>query len=1671
MYQNNLLETAQFSPNSLQSPNAWVGHLPFAAWLIKEISPKIFVELGTHTANSYFSFCQSTSEQHLVTKCFAVDTWQGDEHAGMYGDEVFNQVNAHNQAHYQNFSRLLRMTFDDAVGYFSDNSIDLLHIDGLHTYEAVRHDFETWLPKLAPGAIVLFHDTNVRERNFGVWKLWQELQARYPNNLEFLHSNGLGVLQLDGAVGIKKLNWLDSIDMEQNELKDYFSALGIRQLERFELGQIKTQVTYLNQDIAERDGQIANLSLALADRDGQIANLSLALADRDREILSLTDKFSYILLEKDHKSYAQKQELNAILHSRSWQITGPLRKISSLLTKLSLVNFFFIKKLTEFIKIRCKLVQKSSILEIHESSLFNADFYLATYPDVRNNSIDPVIHYFFYGWKELRDPSALFNTALYLTNNPDVAKSGVNPLLHYLKHGQQEGRQQIPKPIPFEELHVTNSKLIPKVSVADLDVEIEAISKSGLFDETFYRSTYKDLNVEPFNAIRHYCEHGWREGRNPSQDFDTRFYLETYSDIHNAGINPFWHYIVAGALELRNAMPMYEVSEQVYAEIEAIRKSGLFDEFFYRSMYTEQKPEHFNAIRHYCELGWKEGRNPSDDFDTRSYLATYSDIRDAGINPFWHYVVAGASELRYAVPPLSATRYENDIWFGVVDSDIKLLANYVSPDWAMLSSCQSISKGISQPLMPQKDFEFYDPLDCKVLKKQAQTAKLHGIYGFCFQLKVAVDGLEKSQPVETFVDHDDIDLRFCVQVDLGPHGIEPVIEIMLKVLSDKRYIHIEGRPVILVTISNETQHADVFLGYLKREFAKRGIFNTFLIAQFRSTSNGNLGTPLGDLCDAVLDLPIMPVPGETGDFLPTDKAGADVVPYCVIASQGVARAQAIQNWANPTYHIITLGRNNTAQKPARSLIYTRFHIEEYRRWLDAAISSVRVAHPADRRFVFVNAWNDWNEGLFLEPDKQSGFGRLNETTRALLNIATNVIMPKVSVIVPNYNHERFLRRRLNSIYGQTYKNIEVILLDDSSTDQSRTVLDQYSANYPEITRSLYNETNSGSAFRQWARGIKLAKGDIVWIAESDDFCDENFLEILVRCFEDEAVMLAYAKSIFVDLNEAPIQDDFAQYLGDLPCVAKWNAPYVDTAHNEVRTALGIKNTIPNASGVIFKRPVDIALLDDESWLSMAVAGDWTFYLHVIRGGKIAYTTETTNFFRRYEGSTAESSYKKEVFYRELGKVAMIAHELYDLPLKVLEQCQKNCKILYDFHLGQSDEEFLLWFDRESIIQARENRLPNIMVSTMGFYPGGAEILPIRLANEFKRQGHSVILFSAGFNHREDGVRRMLRNDVPLIETSEVGALKEIIHDFGIEVLNTHQWHIQKYPLQVPDVFDDLGAHVASLHGMIEHGDSFGVTEKHLRKADQKVTSWVYTAEKNLGPFSNFELFDKLSARFVKLPNGMQPPEITPIPRLRMNIPDEAFVLCCVSRAIPDKGWSESILAVEQARKLSGCDIRLILVGNGPVYDEFCRIGTPDFVYLAGFSENSVGHYAAADMGIMLTKFKSESFPLTIVDCLFAGKPYIATDVGDIKNILMTEGNIVGEVIELESWEVPINRAAQVIAAFASDKDKYESVRTRVQEVANRYRIDAVAEQYVQLFKRDLFLSRCMKIANVVPQIH
>jgi len=278
-------------PEHVCQPYSWVGHIPFAFWIVEASRPDVLVELGTHTGNSYFSFCQAVKRLSLPTLCHAVDTWEGDEHAGFYGEDVFQAVAGRNRLEYDSFSRLIRSRFDEAHTGFENESIDLLHIDGLHTYEAVKHDFERWLPKMSRRGIVLLHDTNVYERDFGVSILFQELAQRYPT-FEFLHSHGLGAIGVGADLPgpVRNLFQASGNESSRESVRACYQRLGqvvLEQCTRADLeaitGSLNGELNRARENLVSAQTQIVGLEHCLDHYKRHCSNLETARQSAESE--------------------------------------------------------------------------------------------------------------------------------------------------------------------------------------------------------------------------------------------------------------------------------------------------------------------------------------------------------------------------------------------------------------------------------------------------------------------------------------------------------------------------------------------------------------------------------------------------------------------------------------------------------------------------------------------------------------------------------------------------------------------------------------------------------------------------------------------------------------------------------------------------------------------------------------------------------------------------------------------------------------------------------------------------------------------------------------------------------------------------------------------------------------------------------------------------------------------------------------------------------------------------------------------------------------------------------------------------------------------------------------------------------------------------------------------
>jgi Methyltransferase domain len=349
-FRHSMLRSPEFGSEVL----SWHGHIPFAFWCIDSLEPRVFVELGCHRGDSYLSFCQAVEELATKTRCFAVDTWRGDEHAGFYGKEVYEELKRIHDPRFGHFSQLVPSTFDDARDRFADGSVDVLHIDGCHTYEMVKHDFESWLPKMSPRGVVLLHDICVHEEGFGVWKLWNEVRGAYPS-FGFGHSHGLGILSVGPETPdpIRVLADLD--DDGRHDVQQLFARLGGAVLHEIQNRRLKTTVVEMQAALQERDAEIGRLHTAVQERDAEIGRLHTAVQERDAEIgrlhtavqerdaeigrlqtalkqqQSQTEAVSRQLNDRASLATRLESDLREIRASTSWRLTRPLRLTARLL--------------------------------------------------------------------------------------------------------------------------------------------------------------------------------------------------------------------------------------------------------------------------------------------------------------------------------------------------------------------------------------------------------------------------------------------------------------------------------------------------------------------------------------------------------------------------------------------------------------------------------------------------------------------------------------------------------------------------------------------------------------------------------------------------------------------------------------------------------------------------------------------------------------------------------------------------------------------------------------------------------------------------------------------------------------------------------------------------------------------------------------------------------------------------------------------------------------------------------------------------------------------------------------------------------------------------------------------------------------------------------------------
>jgi hypothetical protein len=301
-------------PQRMTEIDAWHGHIPFAFLIVELQRPELIVELGTWRGDSYCAFCQAVATLGLPARCRAVDSWEGDEHTGAIPSEHFEELKTYHDPLYGSFSQLIRCTFDEALEHFADGSVDLLHIDGAHSYEAVEHDFAAWRRKLSTRGVVLLHDVSERQTGFGVWQLWEELSGLYPA-FAFTHSHGLGVLAVGDRPDEEFFDFLELATQRESEIRALFTGLGERAALLGKVERLAAKIASKEQEHQRLEEHLQRVS-----QDAERAREEAVVASNALEEAKGT-------CDALHGEVARRDRVIAdILESRSWRMTRPLRE-------------------------------------------------------------------------------------------------------------------------------------------------------------------------------------------------------------------------------------------------------------------------------------------------------------------------------------------------------------------------------------------------------------------------------------------------------------------------------------------------------------------------------------------------------------------------------------------------------------------------------------------------------------------------------------------------------------------------------------------------------------------------------------------------------------------------------------------------------------------------------------------------------------------------------------------------------------------------------------------------------------------------------------------------------------------------------------------------------------------------------------------------------------------------------------------------------------------------------------------------------------------------------------------------------------------------------------------------------------------------------------------------
>ncbi|CAH2603383.1 Glycosyltransferase [Rhodovastum atsumiense] len=733
-------------------------------------------------------------------------------------------------------------------------------------------------------------------------------------------------------------------------------------------------------------------------------------------------------------------------------------------------------------------IRLKEIKLISQSGLFDREYYLNTYNDIAQAGVEPIEHFYDYGFTEGRKPNPYFDPLWYLAAYQDVHDSATQPLFHYAAYGDKEGRS--PGPL-FDTKWYRENYNIDKNEIAlrhYLSNRTSCMySPIKEFDVKYYIENNKDVQSASVDPFEHFILYGYREHRNPSEYFDVRYYAQRYCG-GNLDTNPFLHY-----LEHKNdpgiygCMPDHETT--IFREIKKFAKHGPFFEEF--------RPEKI--------------------------------------------VVAKAKILAYYLPQFHAFA-ENDAWWGSGFTE-----------WTNISRGVPRFVGHYQPRVP-RDLGFYNLLNKDVIERQINMAKKAGLHGFVFYYYWFNGKRIMEQPIEIFLNNKSLDMPFClmwanenwtrrwdgaesevlISQDYRPDDDARMTAEFARHFADHRYIRIDGRPLLMIyrpkLIPNTKETIQKWRQIFKNVHGEQPLI--IMAQSFDDSDPGPYGL------DGAIEFP----PHKLTANLPPINIGLDLLDQefkgKVYNYEDVIKVSINEGPANyPLIKTAVPSWDNDARRQGNGLAITGSTPDKYENWLTKLIDMARDQPFHGEPIVCINAWNEWCEGAYLEPDLYFGAAYLNATSRAITGFLKETSAPRLLLI----GHDAFpsgAQMLLLSI-GRTLKKcfgfaVEFLLLDGGKLES------QYKSIGPtEICNSRSGiRAKLGSYFdRGFASAIinTTAAAHILMDVRSVGMRTTALVHELPRIIKEKN-LIAGAESAVVDADQvvfpAPfVRDELLRLLG------------------------------------------------------------------------------------------------------------------------------------------------------------------------------------------------------------------------------------------------------------------------------------------------------------------------------------------------------------------------------------------------------------------------------------------------------------------------------------------------------------------------------------------------------------